>query len=111
VSSTGLPQGWAHVRIAISRAPPPNVPRASGRGNLFRGIGNTSCFFADGDGSRSGAAGAGASSQAATPGGDGGNSAGRPRAAQKSWRFFRLVATNGWSGASVAVAMVYARRK
>ena len=85
VSSTGVPQGRAIVRITISRATPLNAPSASGRKNLFRGIGVTSCFVAERDDSCGGAAGgAGASSQAATAGGDGGNSAGRPRAAQKS---------------------------
>src|SRR5688572_11278809 len=85
VSSAGPPQGRAITRITISTATPLNAPSASGRRDLFRAIGVTSCFFADGGDSRGGAAPrAGASSQAATAGGDGGNSAGRPRAAQKS---------------------------
>jgi hypothetical protein len=73
------------MRITISRATPLNAPTASGCRDLFRAIGVTSCFVAGGDGSRGGAArGADASSQAATSGGDGGSSSGRPRAAQKS---------------------------
>ena len=85
VSSAGPPQGRAIMRITISRPTPPNAPSASGRRDLLRAFGVTSCFFAAGDDWRDGAArGAGASSQAATSGGDGGNSDGRPRAAQKS---------------------------
>ena len=85
VSSNGLPHGRAIVRITINRAPALNAPTASGRKNLCRGTGVTSCFFAERDDSGGGAArGGDASSQAATAGGDGGNSTGRPRAAQKS---------------------------
>jgi hypothetical protein len=73
------------MSMTISSATPLNAPSASGRTNLFRAIGVTSCFFADGDNSRAGVVrGEDASSQAATSGGDGGNSTGRPRAAQKS---------------------------
>ena len=39
-----------------------------------------------------------------------GNSTGLPRASQKSSRFFRLVATKGWSGSSTAVAIAQALR-
>jgi len=85
VCSAGPPQGRVIMRITISRAIALNAPSASGRRDLFGAIGVTSCRFAAGDDSRGGAArGAGASSQAATCGGDGGNSIGRPRAAQKS---------------------------
>jgi hypothetical protein len=72
------------MRMTI-RANPLDTPTASGRRDRFRGIGVGSGIFADGDESRGGASRvAGASSQAATAGGDGRNSAGRPRAAQKS---------------------------
>jgi len=83
VSSTRPLQGRAIMKITTSTATPLNTPSASGRSDPLRGLGATSCFFADDP--RSGAArGVDASSQAATSGGDGGNSVGRPRAVQKS---------------------------
>ncbi len=83
VSSTGPRQGRAIMRITTSTATPLNPLSTSGRRDRFRGSGAASCCFVDDSGGAA-ARGAGASSQAATEGGDGGNSAGRPRAAQKS---------------------------
>jgi hypothetical protein len=70
------------MSMTASTATPPNVPSTAGRKDLFEETAVASWVFGDGDESRGSAARA--SSQAATCGGDGGNSVGRPRAAQKS---------------------------
>jgi hypothetical protein len=70
------------MSMTASTVTPPNVPSAAGRKDLFEDIAVASWVSGDGDKSPGGAARA--SSQAATCGGDGGNSVGRPRATQKS---------------------------
>jgi hypothetical protein len=69
--------------MTISKATPPNAPRASGRKKLLGGVG-TSCVFADEADSGSWVAGGAGASQGVAPSGSDDNSTGRPRAAQKS---------------------------